>query len=45
MEPFSYSQRVNLSISPSVAELKNKKRRNRKRAELQKASRKINRRK
>lgn len=45
MEPLSYTQQVNSVIHPEVAERRNKKRRNRRRAELQKAARKINRRK
>lgn len=44
MEPLTYSQQVNSLVHPNVAEHKNKKRRNRRRAELQKASRKVNRR-
>jgi hypothetical protein len=45
MEPLTYSQQVNSLVHPDVAEHRNKKRRNRRRAELQRASRKANRRK
>ena len=45
MEPQTYSQRINSLVHPDMAEHRNKKRRNRRRAELQKAARKANRRK
>lgn len=45
MEPLSYSQQVDSIVHPEAAERRNKKRKNRRRAKLQKVARKINRRK
>ena len=43
MEPLTYAQQIESMIRPDMTERNNKKRKNRRRTELQKASRKANR--